>query len=582
MSEVKIQVRSQLDQVIEDLKKIREQASEVSEEMKESGKATSETIKDNLDRTKNSFEKFKGFMKSTAGQLKTDFKALASVQSLGAGLKLSEQFSGSIKETLKLNDAIRKLGPVFGIAAKEFGAFQAKMTKGLGGIGLSSEAAANALKGLSQTNVRGDDNLLEYSKSSGMLASTTGQAGSEGEIAKGMADLLKAQGADPNDMKQMQSLSENINKMFNATGKSATESLGAMSELYKKMDPDTFRKTVTQQGLTKLAASAMQAGPGATQFLEKYLSMDKISRTAIDQGLGFKGVVKDDGSIDTKKLGEFSKKMKGMTPTSMMSMGIAGMGEEEAKGFLMLAENLDKVAAAQKSVEESTAKLNQQYAESKGLGEAFRSSINRVKGLLGDVTGGASQGLTKLLGKASESNAGAIATVGGAAVLSAILTGKGLRGVGSALGSQASDKAYEAATGDKVMPVRVVNASEIGGGVGLPGAAGGGAMATAGKVLGVAALAYTAGKMTASAIEQYGGQMPGSGGKDVAWMKDNLGEGTANVYDQMGQFMAKLNNMVFGTNFNTGSQMPGQQTVKVELNDKDLREVRQPTRGSSF
>jgi hypothetical protein len=74
------------------------------------------------------------------------------------------------------------------------------MLKGLGEIGLGGEEAARALEGLGETQVRGESNLVEYSKTAGMLASIGGEKGKEGEISRGLAGVTQARGGDVNDL----------------------------------------------------------------------------------------------------------------------------------------------------------------------------------------------------------------------------------------------------------------------------------------------------------------------------------------------------------------------------------------------
>lgn len=596
--QVELSVRSQLSKIIDELQKVKDAAKETEDSFKKISQEGSKAAEDGTKKTEKFFQNMKDFGRRSLQQLVGDFKALGAVQALAGGLSLANQFKGSIKETLSLSDAIRKLGASLGISGKDFAAFQSKMTKGLGDIGLSSEVAANALQGLSQTPVKGQENLIEYSKQAGMLASVSREQGQEGNIAKGIADVIKARGGNVNDMGQMKEVAESLRKVFVATGKGPNETLKAMEQLYTNMASD-FRKTVTSAGLAKMAAAAQVAGPNATKFLEEYLSKSPIQRMALDQ-MGMKGVVKDDGSIDVEKLGAFSKKANEMVKGDpRLAAQMFGMSDDAAEGFIRLTQSLEQVKAAQDGVSKATGDLNQQYKSSMGFAESFKASINRVKGMFSDMTSKVTQGGSNLLSEASQSDAGAAAVVGTAAIASAVLTSGGLKGIGKTLLGQGKSElkksAIEAMTGEKVQNVYVVNAAEIGGGgvlgdaASAPGMLGklktlggtgvgalatgglGGAATLAGGVAVAGAAGYGIGKMiepyTSKALDKY-----------TTKKTDEGFEGNA-----VERVFFKLDRLLGGKISGVSPQQwDKSQKVIVELNKKELKEAKPGGRGASY
>ncbi len=579
---VRLSVKSDLNKIIEELQKIRDEAKETNESFSKISKDSSKAVEGSVKRTEGYFDKLKSFGRRTAAQIGSDFKTLFNVGQLAGGLSIANQFKNSVQETVKLSDTIRKLSSVFGIASKDFASFQGKMTKGLGDIGLSSEVAVSALEGLSQTQVRGESNLIEYSKAAGMLGSITGQQGQEGAIAKGMADLIKARGGDVNDAKTMQAVAEDIRRIFVATGAKSTDSLSAMERLFAAMSSD-LRKTVTTRGLSQMAAAASAAGPNATAFLEEYLKADTLQRQRLD-AMGMKGVVKDTGEIDIDKFKAFAEKtnqMFGSDPRVAAKM--LGMTDEAAEGFVRLTQNLDRVKQAQERVSKATGSLNEQYRQSMGLGEAFRSNINRVKGLFGELGGAVSQGATDLLSKAGASDVGSAAVVGGGALAAAVLTGGGLRGLMGTAKGLGKASAIEAVTGEKVQNVYVTNAAEIGSGLGGvlsgAGAAGGaGKLAKVGKFAGAAAgvgVAAYAGMEIGKAIEP----------ATTKWLNENTTKTNEKGFEgnliERGLF--RLDRAVGGRISGVSpEQWDRQQKIIVELNKRELKATKQPTRGASF
>lgn len=560
---VQVTVNSQLLKIVDDLKKIEEQGKAVQKQLSDVAEGVGDSTKKNAKDVEGALTKMLNVGRRVANSLKQDFRALLSINALGGALKLSEQFRGSIKETLSLNDTIRRLGGTLGVAQNNFASFQAKMTKGLGEIGLSSDVAARALEGLAQTNVRGEEALLAYSKAAGQLASIGGQKGQEGNIAGGIARVITARGGNASDTSQMKTVAEDIRKASQVTGAKPTEILSSMESMFTTMSAD-FRKTIGTGGLSKLAAAGQVAGPNATKFLEDYLGKSPIARQALD-AQGFKGVVTDKG-IDVEKFRAASKDILARVGGDpRLAAQTLGLSEEAAEGFIRLSESLDKVKSAQDAITSSTGSLDDTYKKTLGAGDAFRANINRVKGMIAGPLSGITQGGTDALAGASESNAGALATVAGGGLLAAVLAGKGLKGIGGGLlGGEMKSQAIEAITGEKVQKVEVINWPN---GFGMGGAGGGaaglpGMLGKAGAVGGVAVGAYAAGSAINSVIDST------TQGKSA----DNAYEGNA-----IERLIYKLDKLTGGAN----AKAIQKAQIEVELKSKDVKETKRPGRGAS-
>lgn len=568
---VQFSVRSSLGKIIKEMEELRDKAEDVSSSLKTVGQQTGESLNQQVKKTETFFGQLRSVGRRVADQLRGDFKALVSINALGDALKLSNQFRGSIAETINLSDAIRKLGTTFGIASKDFSSFQTKMVRGLGEIGMSSDVASRTLQGLADTPVRGDSALIGYSQKAGMLASVSREQGREGDIAKGIAKVLVARGGDANDLNQVASLAEDLRKVFNQTGKGPTETLRVMEDLFANM-PKDLRKSISSSGLTNLAAASQLGGPNATKFLEEYLGKSPIARMAFE-AQGGKGIFTEKG-IDTEKFAKFAGSIMGRVGGDpRMAAQTLGLSDEAAEGFVRLAENLDKVKEAQDRMARSTGNLKDQYRASAGLGEAFKTNINKVKQLIAEPLSFISQKGSDVLSKSSESMVGAGAVVAGGGILAALLAGGALRGIGKGLGgSLAKGAAASAVTGKDVQPVYVVNASEIGGGMMGGLVKGGGALSMLGKagLVGGAAAAGVGLGIGANKLLD----------KHTQGTTEEGFEGNA-----VERFFFKLDRLM-------GGRLSGTQhlqetwdknvKVKVELNKRDLKESKQPTRGSSF
>ena len=107
MVEVKISSRADLNNVIKELLKIRREGKATSEEIKKLGVDLNKTLGQSAKTTEESIKKSGSVMRRVANQLYSDFKALASLNALEGALKLSNQFQGTVVETIKLSDTIR-------------------------------------------------------------------------------------------------------------------------------------------------------------------------------------------------------------------------------------------------------------------------------------------------------------------------------------------------------------------------------------------------------------------------------------------------------------------------------------------
>jgi hypothetical protein len=535
---VELSVRSSLGKVIDEFEGMRAKADEVAKAFKdvggvvftESEKAAKQAsgatdeyrkgsdsvaagLKENTKRATTFFNDLRGLGRRVADQLRGDFKSLVSITALQNALKLTGQFNKSVGETIQLNDTIRKLGRTFGIAAADFASFQAKLTTGLGDIGLASDVAARTLEGLSHTPVRGQENLVAYSRTAGMLASIGGQdeKGKEGDIGAGMARVIQARGGDFNDQKQMTQLAEMLRRVQDQTGSKPSQTLAYLEAIFSKM-PDDFRKAISASGLASLAAGAAVGGPNSTEFLKDFLAKDSLQRRAIESQ-GGTGIVTDQG-IDVDKFRAFADKLfSRFNGDKRAGVKTLNLDDDSAEGFIRLYENLTKVKTAEEGIAHMTGNLVEQYYEAMGAMEAFNASVNRLKSTLSGPIAAVTQGVTGGLAEASKTTMGATAVVVGGGVLASLLASGALKGLGGGLfggmiSTVVADKAAEAMLKKETIPVFVVNAAQIGNN--LPGAAGlKDVVTTALGVGGMTAAVATAGIVAGGAAALGGGYYAG-------------------------------------------------------------------------
>lgn len=573
MAQVTLDVSTQLDRIITELNRIRDTAKATDRTLKESGEQISENLTKATKKTEDMLTRTGQVGRRILGQLKDDFKSLLSIQALGQGLKLSDQFKNSITESVKLSDTIRSLGGVFGIASNDFARFQTQMMRGLGEVGASSEAAARAMAGLAGTPVRNREAIVGYSRTAAQLASISKQQGSEGDIAKGIAQTVLAKGGNPNDQAQMRKVAEDVLRIRGATGAGAMESLGALQRLYSAANP-ILRGRLAAGGGVSLAAGAVMGGEGATSFLERYLRMDQYKRSAYD-ALGFGSIVGKNGELNQGAISAMVRKGTSLGGgDTQAGLGFLGLSAEEANGFIRLSQAMERAGEAINGAHRATVDINKAHRETMGLGEAFQSSVNRVKSMGGGVISRGTQWLSSGLSKAGESDAGSLGVVAGGAVLAAVLTGAGLRGVGKGLGGLATSAAAEGLTGRKVQPVYVTNASEIGGGIAAP---------LGGLLGGLLGLKVAAGG-AALAGGAYLGKVLGESDtvqKGIALTRGTTSEGFQG--DVIERFLFKLDKLLDGrlTGLSSAHDSLRSQKIHVVMDDPRLKKSTIPSRGVS-
>ncbi len=492
-NEVKLKGQADLEDIYKSLKKLTDGMEESMRTTETLGRKTQDGLERTAKKTENTIKQSGSLLRRMAGQLTSDFKALFAMNAIQGALKLSSQFSGAIKESIMLSDTIRRLGGSFGVASSDFGKFQAKLAKGLGDIGASSEAAAEAIQGLAGFGVKGMDSAGALATGAVTLAGMSGEKGNERGIARQLASALQASGQDVNNAKAQQDLIGEVTAATQATGKQASEILGAMEQISSSMDQQ-LRKTVGPQAMAQMAVMATTVGPAATKALQEYLSKGQIQRMPLE-AQGFK-VFGDQGQVDMKELQRFiqTTQSRGMSPRE--SLQTAGFSEEAAEGLVRLGEKADLVSENMKKLDGATRDNVDAFRKSMGLMDSFKGSINTIKGRFEELTSGLTKNITDLLSAQVGHTAGAGAVVAGGATLAAILAGGGLRGVAGMVTGRLSSKAQEAVTGEKVQDVYVTNAAEIGGAAaGLGGASKLGGMLGKGMgVAGAGAIGYMAGE----------------------------------------------------------------------------------------
>jgi len=511
--------RAELDDVIKALRQVEKAGVDVQESMADTGKAVENKLRDNTKKTQKFLEDLKDFARRAADEIRGSFEGLAKAGALKLGDRLGHELKTAVTGAQRLNDTLRRVGNTLGLTGADFVQFQTEVSKRMGALKLDTDAAANAFEGLGETQVRSKDALQDYAAAAGLLAGVGKERGQEGAIAKGIAGVITERGGDVNDRGQMQQVINSTLSTMQNTGKSATQALAEMKDFFHGQASDKYRAFEPKAYAGMALAEANS--PGAMDFFKSYNNQSALGRLpAAAQGLG-KAFGENGLNIDYLR-----KFLPGATGRIGFSkedaMRTFGVDEAGAKGAVRLMQNLDKIEAAQKRAQKNRRTLGEAYDDSLGFGEAVQGGFNRVKGMAAEPLAKVTNGATDIAKKISngdfsplKEHAGLLAGVGflglaGGLSSASKLFGKG--GAGSALGSSlAAGAAAEAITGQKTIPVYVVNYSQIGGamGGGIPGIGGGGAssgknfLGAASMMLGAVGVGLTAGTVTVEALNAY-------------------------------------------------------------------------------
>ena len=510
-NEVILSAKADLQKVISALGAVENQAAHVSDSLGAAGKDIEKSLSSNA----KNVERFLGSLaelgRRTADQLRGDFKTIFSIDDLKSKLKGSNQLKGAVDGAVELNNVIRKVGRTLGMVESDFSRFQAKLVQGLSEIGLGGEEATRALSGIAQTQVRGDDNIIGLAKSSSQLASIGGQQGQEGQIAKGIADVVAARGGNVNDKKQLQEVAEATRTSMNVTGKSPTQALEEMRAAFEGMATD-FRQKIGAKGMANVQAAGAAAGPEAQRFLETFMKKGKLERLP-QEYQGLNNIMSDKG-LDMDR---FERVMQGVVGRIGFDPRAAartlGLGESEAEGALRLYQERDKVKEAQGRVNSQGGNLGEQFEQSRGLGEALKANINKTTGAIAAPLAKLTQGATTFLNETAKTKTGAAAVSIGGGILASLMAGGGLysilkggggakgiaQGTGSIMKTAGTAFAAEQVFGQKTMPVYVVNMpSDFGGALGGAAKGASGVAESIGKLSKAADIIAKAGMISAA------------------------------------------------------------------------------------
>lgn len=516
-NEVVISARVQLDDVMRALQQIQSKGKQTQDALAQASQDSGKKISQNAKLTQTNMEALRSYSRRIAEEIRGAFESMVQIKSLDALGKFGSKIKESVGGAVALGDSIRKLSIALGIAESDMVSFQTKLLDGFSKVGLGADEARNAIEGLAGTGVNSQDALVKYAVTSGQLAQISGEQGQEGAIAKGLAEAMRAAGKDVNNQADLDRFIKATQGAM-SSGQTATQATSGLADMYGGMSTDD--RKVSPQAYSDIAALTAALGPEVGKTLQEYMSKSKLDQLPQNaQGMG-KFFTKE--GIDVKGLSEYFGRAGGRVGFSQEA-GLQTLGIGNVAGANLLAQNGDKAAAAVARSRGFGLSVDQQQQQTMGLGDAAKGVYNKgtkfLNKPLSEATGFATDLVKSVASSESSSQAallggGLLAFAGAAGSLSKVLKGKGMgKAAGGITSALAKGAAAELVTGQKTVPVYVVNADEIGGiSSGMVAssftdvASGNGTLNKAGKaagMLGGGALAGMAGYELGKAIEPF-------------------------------------------------------------------------------
>ncbi len=509
MSEkVELSVQADFGRIMQDLAALQRKTASVSDGIRKSGSELDKSLERGAKNTEKHFERVRDLGRRLADQLRGYFADVTSsaayaLEGVKKGFGIKQHLMDAATGALDLHDAIRKIGDSLGIASNRLVDFQQNVTKAFSEAGFGAGETVRALQGLAGTKVSGEANVTSYGVTAARLAQNGGQVGQEGEIAKALAEVLRARGIDQNNIPAMSSLAENVR------GRNPLDKLQVQKGLYEGMD-DQKRKEIGPEAMRGLMAVAKTIGPELMGALITETTEGRLKRLGRD-AQGASGIIGKNG-VDFDKLAKLLPVLNRIGMDKVASGQTAGFSEQASKALVMLSEQFQEAKAAQTRAMAGGGTLEGDTTKSRGVRENFGAVKNRVTGVTegviapliakaNDVIGGASK---STLGSAALMGGGFLAATMGAGGLSALSKSfKGKLG-GGMLESGAKAAALEQITGEKTIPVYVVNLGEMSGAMEklttkLPGGGGGSSVVDKANV---AATGLAIGLVVGSVIEE--------------------------------------------------------------------------------
>lgn len=440
------------------------------------------------------------FVRNLSTRIKEDLKTAFDIGSLASGLNIAKQLASGTKEVFEMEKAFARLNTRLGLSGDKLKQFKVDVGRAVAGTG---QKLGDVLPGVetaaAQGNIKDPKQLSDISKALGQVRAVTNE--DTGKLADTAINILKSRG----DKINAQSIAETLDVM-QATRKSgafagAADAGGAINEVsqFAKKLGLSLRETGA------LAAQTSKAGDAGQNILRQLSEMATKpgQQTKLNEVLGQQ--IFKNGKLDPSALGKVDVNKFGSASIMEEASGLSGnAGQDLRQTIEAFKGGMDNFQQVVKGSNETSAQFEEVAQTLSMKIDIFKQQAINAGREIGDGFSGLANALiggdfqkakTSLsdIGTSISDNKGVVAGAAAAAVGSALLAGGGansllkkIPGAGLAKGLVGGEIAAAAGA----QKVYVVNAAEIGAGLGGMGGAGAtGVMGKLAKGAGIGGLA---------------------------------------------------------------------------------------------
>lgn len=526
MSDEKIPIDLDPNKVLAAIEDMGREIKGLAAKLEESlGKDAPKSFKKFEDAAEGGTNKVSKYFRNLSQQIKEDMTTALAGATVGAGFKMGKDLLEGTKQVFEMERAFDRLNSRLKLTGATLADFKKELGRKVAATGQKLE---DVLPGVETAAARGGvkepKQLEQIAEVLGKVRATTGE-GTEG-IANTVVEIIKNEGQKVTADNFKRTLDALQGTRTAGAFKTAAEAGAAVNDLA----PYAKKLGLTTRELGGLAAQASRAGPQGQdilrQLMEKGTSIG--GQQQINAALGqeiFKNGKLDAGAfgrVDQNRFGKYSQQVMEQTT------GLHGASGADLTRFLDsfkggLTEMGKVVNGAEETADQFQIATDNLASKFDRFKEKTKEAGREIAGSMSKLGSDLFAGKFKELGKDSKKvgedlweNKGTVAGGAVTALLGAALTGKAMRKLLSKVpggGAIAGVAGAEAAKALGVQPVYVTNASEIGGGVGAPGAASsllggaGGKLAMLGGAAGAAIIGVEIGKAILEAFPRVGSKV---------------------------------------------------------------------------
>jgi hypothetical protein len=520
-------------QVLAGLQQMGEQSKELARIIEESlEKRAGKSVRALEEQTQRGTNSIGTYFRNLGTRVREDLQRAFDLAGIAAGAKFANEIGKGVKSVFEMERAFDKLNTRLKLTGQEFQKFKVDVGRAAASTGQSLETILPGVEiAAAKGDVKDPGQLAEIGKALGQVRATTGE--DTGELADQVVEILKAQGKAITS----QSFRQVLDAVQGTRQTGAFRSAGEAAQSLAQLAPFANRVGLNTRELGGLAAQATRAGDSGQAVLQQMIEKlaQPIQRQRLEAVLGTT-LVKN-GKFDAQALGKVDlSRFKDMSKEQFAELtGINGAAGGDFVRFIESfkdnTELFDKVTKGANETAQSFETATQSLAAKIDIFkqktvEAGREIGDGLSGVANSLLNGDLEGAwdsAKSAGKGVTDNAGTLATAVGLTGLVGVLTGGAARRVLGGVGGTAAGLVKgEAAKAMGVQPVYVVNASEIGSGLG-------GAMGAAGQLSGKAGMMGMLGKAGAVGGALVAGLEIGSLLAEIPAVQ----EGTVNLFDMI-------------------------------------------------